>query len=55
MSNAKPMAAMVQISQAVRDRAGEPEAAGAVLELMGGKVPGKDAPHQATIPIFSGI
>ena len=37
MSNAKPMAAMMQISQAVRERAGAPEAAGVGAELMGGK------------------
>lgn len=37
MSNAKPMAAMMQISQAVLESPGAPEAAGEGAELIGDK------------------
>ena len=44
----------MQISQAVRERAGAPEAAEVGAELMGyGIVPGRDAGTQATIRDFS--
>ena len=52
MSKANPIAAMIQINQAVRFSPDPSGAAGFMLDVIGGIVPGPDAPFQAGIRIF---
>ena len=54
MSKANPIAAMIQISQAVRLSRDPSGAAGFMLDVIGGIVPGPDASFQAGIQIFEG-